>query len=96
MNGVAHLGNGKVIENSAIGFKNGKIILVADATTIKIQQGAYDTTINIFGKHVYPGIIAPNSTLGLQEIEAVRATRDFSEIGNYNPHVRSVTSFNSD
>ena len=96
MNGVAHLGNGKVIENSAIGFKNGKIILVADATTIKIQSGAYDTTINIFGKHVYPGIIAPNSTLGLSEIDAVRATLDYRETGNYNPHVRSVTSFNSD
>lgn len=96
MNGVAHLGNGKVIENSAIGFKDGKLILVADATTIKIQQGAYDTTINIFGKHVYPGFIAPNSTLGLNEIDAVRATRDYSETGMYNPHVRSITSYNSD
>ena len=26
LNGFAHLGNGKVIENSAIGFKDGKII----------------------------------------------------------------------
>ncbi len=96
MNGVAHIGNGKVIENSAIGFKDGKLILVADATVIKIQQGAYDTTINIFGKHVYPGFIAPNSTLGLNEIDAVRATRDYSETGAYNPHVRSITSYNSD
>ena len=96
MNGVAHIGNGKVIENSAIGFKDGKIILVADATTIKIQQSAYDTTINIFGKHVYPGIIAPNSTLGLSEIDAVRATRDLSDIGGYNPHIRSVIAYNSD
>lgn len=96
LNGVAHLGNGTVLENSAIGFKDGKIILVADATTIRLQSGAYDTTINISGKHVYPGFIAPNSTLGLNEIEAVRSTRDFSETGSYNPHVRSVISFNSD
>ena len=96
MNGVAHLGNGKVIENSAIGFKEGKLILVADATAIKINQSSYDTVITIAGKNVYPGIIAPNSTLGLQEVESVRATRDFSETGNYNPHVRSVTSYNSD
>ena len=96
MNGIAHIGNGKVIENSAIGFKNGKIILVGDATAIRIASGEYDTTISIAGKHVYPGIIAPNSTLGLQEIEAVRATRDISETGTYNPHVRSVTSYNSD
>ncbi len=96
MNGVAHIGNGQVIENSAIGIKNGKIELIADATTIRLEAGAYDTTINILGKHVYPGIIAPNSTLGLQEIESVRATRDVSETGAYNPHVRSVIAFNSD
>ena len=96
MNGIAHLGNGQVIENSAIGFKDGKIILVADATTIRIAAGTYDTTINIAGKHVYPGFIAPNSTLGLNEIDAVRATRDYSETGGYNPHIRSIIAFNSD
>jgi len=96
MNGVAHLGNGQVIENSAIGFKDGKLNLVADATTLKLQSGAYDTTINIPGKHVYPGIIAPNSTLGLAEIGAVRATRDYADAGNYNPHIRSVIAYNSD
>jgi imidazolonepropionase-like amidohydrolase len=96
LNGIAHIGNGTVIENSAIGIKNGKIDLVADATTIRLAAGTYDTTINIPGKHVYPGIIAPNSTLGLQEIEAVRSTRDVSETGGMNPHVRSVIAFNSD
>ena len=96
MNGTAHIGNGKVIENSAIGFKDGKLILVADATTIKINQSSYDTVISVAGKQIYPGIIAPNSTLGLNEIDAVHATRDFSETGNYNPNVRSVTSYNSD
>ena len=96
MNGVAHLGNGTVIENSAIGFKDGKLILVADATTIRLKQGAFDTTISITGKHIYPGIIAPNSTMGLNEIEAVRATRDLAETGSYNPHIRSIISYNSD
>ena len=32
LNAVAHIGNGQVIQNSAIGFENGKLILVADAT----------------------------------------------------------------
>ncbi|TAL58053.1 MAG: amidohydrolase [Bacteroidetes bacterium] len=96
MGGVAHIGNGTVIENSAIGFKDGNLNLVADATIIRLQAGAYDTVINISGKHVYPGFIAPNSTLGLSEIDAVRATRDFSETGAYNPHVRSIISYNSD
>ncbi len=38
LNGTAHLGNGKVIQNSAIGFKDGKLTLVADATAIRLQQ----------------------------------------------------------
>src|SRR5690606_33865528 len=58
-NGIAHLGNGEIIENSVIGFKDGKLTLVADAKTVKIDPSFYDTIINIEGKHVYPGIIAP-------------------------------------
>lgn len=96
LNGTAHLGNGKVIENSAIGFRNGKLDLVADATVIKLKEGAYDTTINASGKQIYPGFIAANTTLGLIEIEAVRATVDDQETGSINPNVRAGISFNSD
>ena len=62
LNGYAHLGNGKVIENSAIGFKDGKIILVRDARSAKISKGEFNTIIDATGKHIYPGFIAPNST----------------------------------
>ncbi|MBC5836759.1 amidohydrolase family protein [Flavobacterium muglaense] len=96
LNGTAHLGNGKVIENSAIGFKDGKLTLVADATTIRLQNGAYDITIDAKGKQVYPGFIAPNSTLGLVEIDAVKSSDDESEIGNMNPHVRSLIAYNAE
>lgn len=96
MNGICHVGNGKVIENSVIGFKDGVITLVADATTIRLDMTAWDTTINVAGKHVYPGLIAPNSTLGLIELEAVRATSDFNEVGYLNPHVRTQTAYNTD
>ncbi|TND08239.1 MAG: metal-dependent hydrolase superfamily protein precursor [Bacteroidetes bacterium] len=96
MNGVAHIGNGTVIENSVIGLKEGKIVLVADARTVRIQPTAWDTTINISGKHVYPGIIASNTTLGLVETESVRATRDFAEVGAFNPHIRSIIAYNTD
>lgn len=96
MNGICHVGNGKVIQNSAVGFKDGVITLVADATVIRIDMSQWDTTINIPGKHIYPGLIAPNSTLGLIELEAVRATADFNEVGYMNPHVRSQVSYNTD
>jgi imidazolonepropionase-like amidohydrolase len=93
---VIHVGNGKVIENGAIGLKDGKFALVADATKIKLQSGSYDTTIVLNGAHAYPGFIAPNSTLGLTEVDAVRATNDFSEVGVYNPHVRAMIAFNAE
>lgn len=96
LNGIAHIGNGKVIENSAIAFKEGKLNLVADARTIKIDFSAFDTIIKIPGKHVYPGFIAPNSTLGLVEIDAVRATNDMNEAGEFTPHVRSIIAYNTD
>lgn len=96
LNATAHLGNGEIIENSAIGFVNGIITLVADARLIKLAKGAYDVTIDASGKHVYPGFIAPNSTLGLVEIDAIKSSDDESEIGNMNPHVRSIIAYNAD
>ena len=96
LNGTAHLGNGNVIENSAIAFSNGKITLAADATLIRIDKNAFDTIINVAGKHIYPGFIAPNSTLGLTEIDAVRATRDYEEVGDINPNIRSIIAYNTD
>lgn len=96
LNAVAHLGNGTVIQNSAIGFKDGKLTLVADASTIRLADNAYDTTIDASGKHVYPGFIAPNATLGLVEIDAVKSSNDEEEIGSFNPNVRSIIAYNSE
>jgi len=96
LNGVAHLGNGEVIENSAIAFKGSKLSIVADARLIRLDKAAFDTIIEIPGKHVYPGFIAPNSILGLVEIGQVRATRDFKEVGSMNPNVRSIIAYNTD
>jgi imidazolonepropionase-like amidohydrolase len=96
MNGTAHIGNETIIQNSVIGIKNGKIDLVADAGTAKIDKAAYDEIIDATGKHVYPGFIAPNSTLGLTEIDAVRATNDFREVGTTLPNVRSLIAYNTD
>ncbi len=96
MNGTAHIGNDSIIQNSLIGLKDGKIVLVADATTAKLDKSAYDEVIDAGGKHIYPGFIAPNSTLGLTEIESVRATNDFRETGITLPNVRSLIAYNTD
>jgi imidazolonepropionase-like amidohydrolase len=96
MNGIAHLGNGSVIENAAIGIADGKFNLVADARVIRLAAGAYDTTIDASGKHVYPGFIACNSTLGLAELDLVKQTDDVAETGAFKPGIRSAISYNTD
>lgn len=94
-NGVAHLGNGKVIQNALIGFDNGKITLVADATRTKIDIAGYKE-IDIQGQHVYPGFILPNSQLGLEEVSSIGAMDDANEAGEIKPNVRSLIAYNTD
>ena len=91
---TAHIGNGSVIKNSIIIFENGILIAVADATSSKIALRG--TIIDATGKHVYPGFIAPNTTLGLVEIDAVRPTRDQDELGEFIPNVRSLIAYNAE
>ena len=92
---TAHIGNGTVIEHSLIILKEGKIFMVVDGRTAKIDISNM-TQIDASGKHVYPGFIVPNSTLGLIEIDAVKATDDDDEIGDFNPHIRSVIAYNAE
>ncbi len=96
INGKAHIGNGEVVEKSAIGIEEGKIKFVKNALTADIVETEWDTIIDVEGKHVYPGFIAPNVTLGITEIDAVRASRDFNEAGDINPNVRSLIAYNTD
>ena len=88
---TAHVGNGTVVENATIVFENGKIST--------IQSGATATkgeVINASGKHVYPGFIATNTTLGLVEAAAVRQSNDDDEIGELIPHVRGIIAYNAE
>jgi imidazolonepropionase-like amidohydrolase len=94
VNGFLHVGNGNTLETALVGIENGKITLIGNALTTKIQKDYWDTIIQLNGQHIYPGFVAPNSTLGLTEIDAVRATRDFNDVGTYNPHVRSQVAYN--
>lgn len=93
---TAHTGNGQVIEISAIGMAYGKIQFAMDARGFKPNPLAFDTIIDVSGKHIYPGFIAMNTNLGLSEIELVRATNDFRESGKMNPGARALIAYNTD
>ncbi len=91
---TAHLGNGQVIDNALIAFENGAL------TRVETFQPGTDLrryeVIDAKGKHVYPGLIAANTNLGLVEIGAVRATNDIAETGSLNPSARAIIAYNTD
>lgn len=95
-NGFAHIGNGEILSTASIGIGEGKILFIKNTLTTEIVKSEWDTIIDLNGQHVYPGFIAPNVTAGLTEIDAVRATRDFDETGQFNPNVRSLIAYNTD
>src|SRR5688500_12426389 len=74
--GIAHIGNGQVIENCVIHFQDGKFTYVGGAGEFIPDDNT--KIIDASGKHIYPGLIAANTNIGLSEVEAVRATLDFN------------------
>ena len=63
---------------------------------IRIDPNAFDTIYRLYNKHIYPGFIVPNTTLGITEIDAVRASNDYEETGSINPNTRSLIAYNAE
>lgn len=92
--GYLHVGNGETVESALIAIEDGKISFIKNSLAYSYSPEEWDTIIQLKGRHVYPGFVATNSTLGITEIDAVRATLDFDEVGIFNPHVRSQIAYN--
>src|SRR5574343_299816 len=91
-NATVHIGNGKMLENATEVFDKG---VITEVTTSNVNETSAKV-IDAKGKHVYPGLIVADSRLGLEEIEAVRSTLDYAEVGEINPNIRSVIAYNTD
>lgn len=81
-----------VIASGELLIQNGKIAAVG----AHVDAPADAQRIDLNGKRVYPGYIAAHSTMGISEIEAVRATNDQAEVGAINPNVRAEVAVNAD
>ncbi|MEM9076884.1 MAG: amidohydrolase family protein [Bacteroidota bacterium] len=88
---IAHIGDGTVKENCTLVFEDGKITAIGGPETPSKGE-----IIDAQGKHVYPGFIAPGKSLGLIEVNAVRASNDQDEIGDIIPHIRSIIAYNAE
>ncbi|HRP56823.1 amidohydrolase family protein [Agriterribacter sp.] len=92
-NATVHVGNGQVTDNATIEINNGKIVRVG--TDIAIPQGDVKV-LDAGGRQVYPGLILPQSDLGLKEISGgVRGSNDYRELGDLNPNIRSIVAYNA-
>ena len=96
-NAFIHIGDGNTIQNGFVSFDNGKITDVSSEDLV-LESDTYKNflKINANGSHLYPGLILPNSKVGLEDISAVRATVDHTEVGELNSNIRSLIAFNTD
>ncbi len=90
-----HIGDGIVIENGVLTFRNGKITAIGEDGETAITREAH-RIIDASGKHVYPGLILTNSNLGISEIGSIDVTQDSQEHGSINPGVRTLVAYNTD
>ncbi|UOQ55450.1 amidohydrolase family protein [Hymenobacter cellulosivorans] len=93
--GTLHVGNGTVVPDAAVAFDKGRITYAGAQSGFSQDKSAYEV-VDVKGQEIYPGLILPNTTLGLTEVEAIRATVDEREVGMLNPNVRALIAYNTD
>jgi imidazolonepropionase-like amidohydrolase len=90
--GTLHPVTSPEIERGTLLIQGGRI--VAMGANVAIPAGA--RVIDASGKHVWPGMIALDTNLGLFEIGSVQATVDQSEIGGNQPDLRTSAAISGE
>ncbi|MBL4850149.1 MAG: amidohydrolase family protein [Planctomycetes bacterium] len=62
----------------------------------KFEVAAGTKTIDLTGRHLYPGLIDADTVLGLTEIGSVKGSQDTREVGQINPNLRAERAINPD
>ena len=97
---IVHTVANGTITNGAVLVESNRITGVYNFTngnSVHLVVPADATFVNLHRQHLYPGLIAANSELGLGEIDAVRATQDTTETGEgFTPEVESWIAVNPD
>ncbi|WP_065188633.1 amidohydrolase family protein [Shewanella woodyi] len=99
------------VQSSSIIFKNATVHTVIDGvkhnTNLLIQDGIIKAIgpeisapkaliFDASNKHIYPGLIALDTSMGLVEVEMMRPSNDSYDIGLSNPQLEAITAFNPD
>jgi imidazolonepropionase-like amidohydrolase len=81
-----------MLERGTLLIQGGRI--TALGVDVAIPAGA--RVLDAAGKHVYPGLIALGTNIGMKEIGSVPATDDDSERGGNQPDLRTAASIHGD
>ena len=92
-NATLHPVSGPVVTQGSLLIEGGKIRAIGGA---ELAAPAGAQVVDLGGRHVYPGMVAANTSLGLAEIRAVNASSDLTETGPLNPNARALVAFNAD
>lgn len=95
-NAVLHPVSGPPLPGGSLLAENGRIVALAAAGQPLPASASAPQVLDLGGRHVYPGFVAANGTLGLMEVSAVAATVDTTEVGAVNPNARAVVALNAD
>ena len=90
--GTVHTVTGPSLEGATVLIQDGIILHVGPLETLPAGARIIDAS----GKHVWPGMIALNTELGLREIGSVPATNDASEIGGNQPDLHALEAINAE
>ena len=88
-----HTVSGETIPNGYVSFANGVITAIGEGEPPRTEGAVLRDAA---GLHVYPGLIASDTNLGLTETGAVDVTHDFDEFGNFTPEAKAVIAINPD
>ena len=90
--GTVHTVSGATLADATLLFDMGTITSIGP----DVSPPDNADVIDIDGRHVYPGMMAAMTNMGLWEVGAVRATRDYQEVGDIKPNVRVEVAINPD
>ncbi|OEG75438.1 amidohydrolase [Shewanella colwelliana] len=76
---------------SSLRIEQGQIVAIGPEVSTQDAQ-----VIDAKGKHVYPGLIALDTSMGLVEVEMMRPSNDSYEVGESNPQLLAISAFNPD
>lgn len=82
--------------NTAVLIDGGKIVALGSQALEQAKSISNLERVDATGLRLYPGLISAHSSLGLLEIEAMRASVDTAEVGPDNANVRAQVAINAD